>query len=186
MRGALHRGLEMFAALRNRCERSTFGEAVISGLVTAALLIGVVWNMPDSEIKSAMQPGLEPIASAAGLDQRWQMYAPDPIRRLEFLDVHVTMADGTDRIWNVERGNLLFGQFVWYHWQKLKEQAIRQPEIRADFARWVVRDLTAPPERPIRVRIIFRAQDLPTPGKIGLGPTTEEVLYDETLTGRPD
>jgi hypothetical protein len=49
-----------------RIEGSVVGEALISGLVSVILIIGVVWNLPDAAIKRALTPILNPIASAAG------------------------------------------------------------------------------------------------------------------------
>lgn len=111
------------------------------------------------------------------------MYAPDPIQRLEFVDIHVTMANGTDRVWAMRESHPIIGQFSWYHWQKLKEQSIRQQSIRSGIAHWAVRQLTAPSEHPVRVQMIFRAQDNPPPGSSGSLAATQEILYDENLTG---
>ena len=84
--------------LSERFEKSFVGEVLISALVTAALIIALVWNLPDSEIKRSAKPALEPLATSSGLEQVWQMYAPDPVRRLEILEelkvqtaVHATL-----------------------------------------------------------------------------------------------
>jgi hypothetical protein len=171
--------------LQQRLEESLLGRALISAVVSVVLLVGIVGNLPDSAIKDAFTPALEPVAAAIGLDQRWQMYAPDPIRRLEFVDVHVTMSDGTDRVWSMREDHPVIGQFSWYHWQKLKEQVIRQEGIRAGISHWVVRQVTTASEYPVHVQMIFRAQDNPAPGQSGPMATAQEVLYDETLTGAP-
>jgi hypothetical protein len=113
------------------------------------------------------------------------MYAPEPISRLETVDVHVTMADGGDRVWTNQRGDRVIGPFAWYRWQKLKENAPREPDIRAGIANWVVRELTEPAEHAVRVQMILRTELLPPPGEVGPGTTTVETLYDETLSGRP-
>jgi hypothetical protein len=171
--------------LSHRFEETLAGEALISALVTAALIIAVVWNLPDSDIKRSAQPALQPLAVSSGTDQVWQMYAPDPIRRSEVLEIHVTMADGSDRVWSFNQGDRLIGQFHWYHWQKLKEQAIRQPNIRAGLVMWVVRHLSRPGEQPQRVQMIFRAEDLLPPGKAGIPASEKQTLYEQDLTGRP-
>jgi hypothetical protein len=175
--------MRRLTTLQQRLEGSLVGQGLISAIASTIVLVGIVWNLPDSAIKSAFTPALTPIASASGVDQRWQMYAPDPVQRLEFVDVHVTMADGTDRVWAMREDHPVIGQFTWYRWQKLKEQVIRQRDIRAGIAHWVVRKLTVSSERPVRVQMIFRAQDLPAPGKSGPMAATQEILYDETLTG---
>lgn len=166
-------------------EGTDFGQAVISGLVSVILLIGVAWNLPDSDIKRRLTPVLEPVAQAAGLEQVWKMYAPDVIRQLEFTDVVVTMPDGSMRTWKAPSGDKVIGPFSWYHWQKLKESLLRDVSMRADFAHWVVRQLTSPAEHPTRVRIIERLQDIPPPGQPASGVLYQEILYDEELVGQP-
>jgi len=167
--------------LQHRFENSPLGQAAISGVVCLILLTGVVWNLPPSEAKRVMTPTLQPIAAVAGLDQVWQMYAPEPIRQLETVEVHVTLADGADRIWTIHRGDLILGPFAWYRWQKLKEQAVREPGIRAGIARWVVGQLTRPGERVDRVRMTLRTVSLPPPGRNETPQVHLTNLYDESF-----
>jgi hypothetical protein len=167
--------------LSERFEKSFAGEVLISALVTAALIIAVVWNLPDSEIKRSAKPALEPIATSSGLEQVWQMYAPDPVRRFEILEIHVTMADGSDRVWSFNEGDRVLGPFHWYHWQKLKEQAIRQPDIRPGLSMWAVRHLTVPGDHPVHVQMLFRSQDFAPPGKPTTSGFVTETLYEKRL-----
>lgn len=164
-------------------ETSFLGEVVISVVVTAIILITVVWNLPDSEIRRSAIPTLAPLAAPTGLEQVWSMYAPDPIQRTEIVEVHVTMADGGDRLWTFQRGDYVGGPLFWYHWQKFKEQVIRLPGTRAGLADWVVHQLTRPDEHPVRVQVVFRAVDLVAPGQETLSATTVETLYERTLEG---
>jgi hypothetical protein len=166
-------------------ESSDLGQALISSLIALILIIGVAWNLPDSKIKQSLVPLLEPVAQAVGLEQVWQMYAPNVIREQEYTDIQVTMADGTVRTWQPPSGDKVIGPFVWYHWQKLKENLPRDLNMRADTAHWVVRKLTDPGEKPVRVRIILRATPIAPPGQRAPQDMREETLYDETLVGRP-
>lgn len=147
--------------------------------------IGVVWNLPVSPIQRSLATPLQPVAAATGLDQRWQMYAPNPIRRKEHVEVVVTMADGTVKSWTNMRGDLVVGPFVWYRWQKLKENLVRDPGVRAGVAQWVVAELTAPGERAQQVTMTLRTEQLPPPGYHGQGETAAEVLYDEVIGPQP-
>jgi hypothetical protein len=185
MRGIAGRTVEKLKAVRQQPELSELREGVISGLVAAILLIGVVWNLPESAIKRTLMPVLEPVAQAAGLDQTWRMYAPNVIRQLENTEVQVTMADGSTRKWVDPSGDKVIGPFSWYHWQKLKENVPRDPTSRADLAHWVVRELTNPSEKPIRVQIIMRTKQLPLPGQDTPNAVGVQILYNENLTGRP-
>ena len=58
--------------------KSLAGEVLISALVTTALIIAVVWNLPESEVKRGVEPTLRPLAISSGTEQVWRMYAPTP------------------------------------------------------------------------------------------------------------
>lgn len=152
-------------------------------VVVVALAIGVVWSMPDAAFKRLLTPGLQPVATATGLEQDWRMYAPDPLRRVEYVEVRVTMADGAQRVWTNPRGGRVVSAFAWYHWQKLKENLVSEPGIRAGLAHWAIRQLTRPTERAARVQMTLRAESLPAPGSNSPRTTESEILYDEILAG---
>jgi hypothetical protein len=176
---------DKLSGVGQRFERSFAGEVIISGLVTVVVLIGLLWNLPNSELKRSLTPTLRPVAAAAGMQQNWQMYAPDPIAGIEDLQIRVRMADGSDRVWRWKPGDKVIAPFSWYRWQKLKEQAIREPASRPGLARWVVRELTTPAERPVHVLMLFRNEVLPPPGKKGPRPVSVKTLYSQPLKGRP-
>jgi hypothetical protein len=164
-------------------ERSRVGEFAISVVVVLVLTIGVVWSLPDAEFKRRLTPALQPLALATGLEQDWRMYAPEPLGRLEFVEVRVTMTNGVQRVWTTPRGDRVVGALAWYHWQKLKENLVREPTIRVGMAHWVVHRLTGPSERAARVQMILRTELLPAPGADSPRAVGEEILYDEILTG---
>jgi hypothetical protein len=175
--------MRKLSAIGQRFEASRLGEAVISCVVMVVLIIGVVWSLPDAEIKRRIARVLQPVASATGLEQSWRMYAPEPLQRLEFLDVRVTMANGVQRVWMNPRGDRVLGAFAWYHWQKVKENAVHDPASRVGLAHWVVRRLTGRSERATEVQMILRTESLPAPGTDVSPVRGEEILYDENLTG---
>jgi hypothetical protein len=171
--------------LGRQFETSTAGQTLISVVVVIAVVIGIVWNLPESDIKRSMTPTLRPIAAATGLSQVWSMYAPEPVSALETIDVEVSMSDGTVRQWSWQPGDRLLGPFTWYRWQKLKEQTIRQPASRPGFARWVARELTRPTDRPVKVEMLFYRKALSSPGQSEPRHEFVETLYSEWLTPRP-
>lgn len=176
--------LKKLSTIGQRFEASRFGEAVISCLVVVVLITGVVWSLPDAEVKRRLTTMLQPIASAAGLEQSWRMYAPEPLQRLEFLEVRVTMANGAQRVWTNPRGDRVVGAFAWYHWQKVKENVVHNPASRVSVAHWAVRRLTGRSERAVRVQMILRTESLPAPGTGSPPVQGEEILYDENLIGK--
>ena len=171
------------STIGQRFEHSRVGEFAISVVVVLALTIGVVWSMPDAEFKRRLVPVLQPVAVATGLEQDWRMYAPEPLGRLESVEVRFTMTNGVQRVWSPPRGDRVVGAFAWYHWQKLKENLVRVPAIRVDMAHWVIRQVTGRSERAAQVQMVLRTELLPAPGIDSPRTVAEEILYDEILTG---
>ena len=111
------------------------------------------------------------------------MYAPEPLGRLEFVEVRVTMTNGVQRVWTPPRSDRVVGAFAWCHWQKLKENLVRVPAIRDDTAHWVIHQVTEGSEHAARVQMVLRTELLPAPGADSPRTVAEEILYDEILTG---
>jgi hypothetical protein len=158
-------------------------EAAISVMVVVILVVGVVGNMPDAAITRAVAPIAQPISLSVGLDQNWSMFTPTPPQRLEYIEVHVVMASGADKVWTVPRRNQILGVAFSHRWRKFKEYLVTNDDIRPDFVHWVVRELTRPGDHPVRVDLLLRTEVLPPPGVQGPGSTGVQTLYSEYLTG---
>jgi hypothetical protein len=165
-----------------RFEKSRAGKVVISVFIAVFVLIGVVWNIPDSPIGRGLQTVVKPVAAAVGLDQNWGMYGT-PTRRVETLEVHVTMADGEDRVWTMQPGEKGVGW--WDRWILLKRSATVDSSFRPQLAHWVVRLVTKPDERAVSVSVLLRTENLSAPGDEGAGSraAAKKVLYQEALAG---
>jgi hypothetical protein len=172
---------DALSGLGVRFERSAAGECLISVFVCVVVLIAVAWNLPDSYIKRSLVETLRPVAESTGLQQKWSMYAPDPISALETVEVRVTMAGSGVRTWTFRRGDPVIASFNWYHWQKLKEQLIRNRDAVPDFAQWAVRELTAPGDRPEHVEVVVRSEQLRAPGDDRRTDITVRTLYSADL-----
>ncbi len=170
------------AEAQERAERTLLGQGVISVVVLVILLTAVIWCLPDSVLKRRLQPVVTPVAMAAGLDQYWGVFAPNPPRQVDTVDVEVTLAGGRQVVWNIPRGDPVVGQYSWYHWQKIKENLVRFPGIRADFCRWVARQVAGPHGQATHVRMVLHSATLPPPGTAVPSKTSTSVLYDEQLT----
>lgn len=169
------------STLQERFEESPAGKVVISGLVAVILIVGVVWNLPDSPISRKLQPLVAPVAAPAGLDQYWGMYGT-PDTRLETIEVQVRMANGENRIWTMQPGGRGVGW--WDRWLLLRRAVIHDASIRPQLARWVVREVTEPNEHAVGVTVVFRTENLPAPGAAaGGGSPAMKVLYQEVLAG---
>ena len=158
-------------------------EPAISAVIVLVLAIGVEWSLPNSAIKAAMSPILEPVGLATGLDQNWSLFAPTPPQRQENIEVHVAMSSGIDKMWTLPRTNQVFGVAFTHRWRKFKETLITTPQIRAEFVHWVVRQSTGPGEHAVHAEMLLRTEDIPPPGVKDQGQTAVQTLYSEDLTG---
>lgn len=180
-------GGENDGGVQQRFEESRLGKRVISVLLLVALLICVAWNLPESPIKRAIQPVLEPVAVPTGLDQGWAMYAPDPTRRADTIEVQVKMADGQIRTWTSQPGQPGVGW--WDRWLVLRYNALLDANLRPQLARWVARQVTGPGERAVAVQMLLRSETLRPPadredeGNANRRPNATKVIYQEQLAG---
>jgi hypothetical protein len=168
------------STLQQRFEESHVGKVVISGLVAVIVLVGIVWNLPDSPIQKSLLPLVAPIAAPAGLDQYWGMYGT-PSKRVETVEVHVRMADGEDRVWTMQPGERGVGW--WDRWILLRRAAMVDSSVRPQLARWVAREVTGPTERAVAVAVVLRTETLSPPGEGASGKSAMKVLYQEALAG---
>jgi hypothetical protein len=90
-------------------------------MIVVILAIGVVGNLPDAAITRAVSPVVDAIALPLGLDQNWSMYAPDPPKSQQNIEVHIAMADGTEKVWTLPRLNPVFGVAFSHRWRRFKE-----------------------------------------------------------------
>jgi hypothetical protein len=171
-------------SLQQRFEESSIGVWVISAIVVVILGVQVIWSAPDSPIRQGLMNIVEP-ANALDINVRWAMFARNLNRRVEDFEVQVTMADGSTRTWKRVPRSPLEKIVLPDRWELMTYQATRQQDGRKDFARWVVKEVTGPSDRPVNVVMMYHFRVLPPPGEPSTGQTGTKVLYEETLTGRP-
>lgn len=156
-------------------------QVAASAMIAVVLVVVVLFNLPASAITRATAPAVNAVALPLGLDQSWALFAPAPPTRQEDVEVYVTMANGDVKVWTLPRSNPMFGVPTSHRWRKFKETLLTTPNIRPDFAHWVVRRLTGPDDRAVRVDMIVRTKDMPPPGNDEPGQTGIERLYSEDL-----
>jgi hypothetical protein len=169
--------------LQQRFEESRVGRRIISGIIVVFLGTQVVWSMPDSAIRRGLMPIVEPV-NAIGLNERWSMFAPRISSRVEELEVDVTMADGSTRVWKHLPNSRLEKIFLPDRWDLMAATALRQQDGRIEFGRWVVDRVTGPSDRPVKLVMMFHFRVLPPPGQPSKGATGTKVIYEEVLTGQ--
>jgi hypothetical protein len=179
----VRRLLSRLSRAQEGAERTLTGQGVISGLIVAAVLTGIICNLPASEIKRQGMAVAAPIGAATGLGQTWDVFAPNPPRQDAHLHVVVSFADGRQTVWNFPHGDPLVGHYATERWRKVQEYLLSTPSLRPSFARWVARQVAGPEGGAVRVMIVERTVPLPPPGSAAVAGATVKVLYDEKLTG---
>ena len=151
-------------------------EVGISALVIAILVISVLSAVPGSAIKAGVAPVLVPVARATGLDQGWGMFAPNPPRANSKIEVHVIMADGSDRVW------LPFDDpsMRQMQWRKFKEEIVNGKTYRPALALYAIRQMTKDGNRAARVIMIAEIESIPLPGQ-GVPVTKRKLLMDRKI-----
>ena len=151
-------------------------QIALSVLILSILTVSILSSLPGSTIKNIAAPVLTPIARASGLDQSWSMFAPNPPKYNSAIEVHVIMADGTDKVWHPYEDDGMRKM----QWRKLKEDILLKKEYRSGLALYAIRKVTEAGERPVRVVIIGELESIPLPNR-GHPKTTRKVLLDKRV-----
>jgi hypothetical protein len=166
----------------NRLESSTAGRAVISALIVVVVASVAISSLSDSPLKRSLLRHDQAILDVTGLDQRWNLFAPNPRRRTIELRARIRLADGGVERWTLPRGAPVVGVYSDHRWRKWLDNGAaagdRSPLWRW-LAQWLVATRRADGQRPVGVTIVGRWRDLRPPGADGpsRGPPHRLLLY---------
>jgi hypothetical protein len=122
---------------------------------------------------------------AAGIEQDWRVFAPDPRRSGLRLELVIERSDGTREVWTPPHGGRLFGSYRDYRWRKWMERAAADRFagwLLPPAVRYVLRRHAAP---ATRLRVMRYTLPLAPPGKKQQSRWIATELYRAELTGRP-
>lgn len=162
-----------------RLEASRGGRVLLSIFLAFVLLGIVVFDLPASKLKSKVSKATDPVVNALGLNQNWNVFAPDPRRQSIALEAHVTMRDGSRRTWRPYVGGDLVGTYRDYRWGKWVENVRldRNRRLWPGLADWVARHESGR-IGVRRVVLIRRWRDLDPPGaETSEGPQMSYAFY---------
>jgi hypothetical protein len=176
--------------VQERLESSVAGRILLSILIVVLLVAVVVWNLPDSDLGRRSQFRLKPVVNAAGLDQTWAVFAPDPPRQEFELEARIAYVDGTERVWRVPTGNPVLGAYRDYRWLKWAEWMTggTQVQLMKPAAVWIAREERLAGRRPVSVTLLRQVSDLPIGREKGPPRATELYVYrvGDDDAGAPD
>jgi hypothetical protein len=167
------------AGVVERFEGSPRGQALLSVFLVVVLAAIVVVNLPASKLRSTASDATEPVIDVLGLNQNWNVFAPDPRRESLGLEARISFADGTHASWRPYVGGNLVGHYRDYRWGKYMENVRLDQNRRLwpALADWVARH-EAHGRAVRKVVLIRRWRELKPPGAgSNEGPQRVYVFY---------
>lgn len=157
--------------LQERIERSPTGRRVLGTLLAIVVAVVLAWNLPPSRLREALMPVVEPVVGALGLEQRWNLFAPDPPRRTYQVVARITYADGSLGLWEPPANDR------WRKWLGAA-RVTQNRQLWEPTASWIARHHDGAERGTVRVEMIRRWRDLPPPGNPVVElPWQEEIFF---------
>lgn len=148
------------------------GRIVLSTLLAFLAFTLVVWNLPDSEIRSEVRPSLRPVVNAMAIDQSWSVFAPNPTTLSLAVEADVYLRGGELVRYQFPHGDDFIGAYREYRWRKW-ERRVRldsNDHLWRPTAQWVADQF---PEGSVEQVVLVRNfSDTPEPG------SSEERVWD--------
>jgi len=172
--------------MQERFEASAVGRIALSALLIFTLFGIVVWNLPGSILRTRLAPVVNPYFEAAGLDQGWGVFAPDPRRVTIDLFARLDYADGTEVVWRYPLGNPVVATYRTYRWQKWSEHVTLDVQsLLGPAADWLAQTQLHDGEHPVRVVLVERSAPTPPPDTDTPLKWQEQTLYTWTSPSVP-
>lgn len=167
--------------MQERLESSRRGRMAISLLVAVIVASIVTSSTIDAWPERSLLRHDQALLSFTGLDQRWNIFAPDPRRRVIDVRVWIVYADGPVEKWRLPRGAPVVGGYWDGRWRKWLESAVQlgpRSKLWSGLAAWLARERAESGRQPVRVTVVSRYYDQRPPGAASLrGPWRDLVVY---------
>lgn len=154
---------------------------LISSLVVVSLTVMVAGNLPPSEIESLLSEVVEPYVEAAGTNQSWAVFAPDPRTEIIEFEARVHLENDAVYRWSIPRGDRLAGSYSDYRWLKWVEKttgAGSDLALQRATVAWICdRHSTEVPI--VGIELVKRSRPIEAPGEHARLAAWEETVYHE-------
>jgi hypothetical protein len=142
-----------------------------SAFVLFHVLAITCWSVPlDSPLLTKCRNLVGPYMLWSGLFQRWDMFAPDPLKVNSYVEARVTFEDGHSVTWSFPRMDQL-GFADRYFQERYRKYAteylVANAGLWPDAARRIARLNNQGPSRPAVVILIRRWSEIKPPDKNG-------------------
>jgi hypothetical protein len=104
-----------------RLERLAVVQTAGSFLMMAFIAFLVLWNLPAGRPRQDLSPVVNPVVQALGMEQYWQLFAPNPRGQTLELSAVISFADGRTTVVTPPHNGIFISPYRNYRWQKLAE-----------------------------------------------------------------
>ena len=104
-----------------RLERLAVVQTAGSFLMIAFIAFLVLWNLPAGRPRQDLSPVVNPVVQALGMEQYWQLFAPNPRDQTLELGAIISFADGRTKVVAPPHNGIFLSPYRNYRWQKLVE-----------------------------------------------------------------
>lgn len=124
----------------------------------------VVWNLPESEVRSEIRPALRPVVNAVAFDQSWKVFAPNPTTVSLAVEADVHLGTGEIVRYKFPHGDDFVGAYREYRWRKWERRIRldRNDHLWEPTAEWVAAGFGD--GEVDKVVLVRRFSDTPVPG----------------------
>ena len=162
-----------------RLERLAPVQIAGSMLMVAFIAFLVLWNLPDGQPSQDVSPVVSPVVYALGMEQYWQLFAPDPADQSLELHARISFADKRIKLVPLPHFGILFGPYRSYRWEKLETNVCyNEDKGLLEAASWWFARQEGPEVRTVALKCA--AQPVEPPGSTGR-PPAPQVWYPYTL-----
>jgi hypothetical protein len=151
-------------------EATSAGRVLVSLFLIATIAAVCITNLPDSWLRREALTATDPYLLATGLDQNWNVFAPEPRPTSLRLKARVGYEDGARETWSPPAGGDLTGTYWDYRWRKWMENVIQDAHKRQLWkpaAQFVARQSQREGRTPTKITLVRQWQDLRPPGAQG-------------------
>ncbi len=133
------------------------GRPVLSAIILFHLIVITVWAFPvDTPLIVNLRRAVSPYMLWSGLFQRWNLFAPEPVKIDVYVDALVTLHNGEQRAWTFPRmEELSYAQrYAKERYRKFVGEYLRVDSYAAlwpDAARHIARKYANPANPPVLV-----------------------------------
>ena len=178
-------------SLQERVEANPTGRAAITGLIIVTLGAMLISNLPPSTLRETALPIVKPLLDTTGLNQNWNLFAPNPRKSTLRLEARITYQDGSTSVWRTPISDQVVGEYRAFRWRKWASYVVSStrctagPRLCPVTALWLARIHNRDGKTVVRVELYKQVYTAPKIGSRNYKQPPWEETFLYRLTIRP-